>query len=147
MGTGWAGGEDGGPRILCPARAHRGATTPRAVWARGHAVVGKGVGGLAERQSSVSSPIHTFAEAGLGNEQAMGCIWDGAGGGSWEYQLRVRSDPAAFPLGGNVLLAPHGQRDAGTPPSVPVNRRGVFGLGEGLLVKAQGQEKMGMAFS
>lgn len=32
-------------------------------------------------------------------------------------------------------------------PSVPVNRRGVFGLGEGLLVKAQGQEKMGMAFS
>lgn len=63
------------------------------------------------------------------------------------YQLRVCSDTAAFPLERNELFFPRGQQDPGTPPSVPVNRRGVFGLGEGLLVKAQGQERMGMAFS
>lgn len=139
------------PWSLCPARVYRGATTPRVVWARGHAVVGKGVGGLAERQNSVSSPIHAFARAGWERSNSWDAVWMRQGpdraGGCWKHQLRVYSDPAAFLLGGDALFIPHGQRDAGTPPFVPVNRRGVFGLGEGLLVKAQGQERMGMAFS
>lgn len=105
---------------------------------------------MAERQSSVSSRIRTFPKAGWERSSSWDAVWMGQGpdgaAASWEHQLGVFSEPAAFLLGGDALFIPHG-RGIPAHPSVPVNRRGVFGLGEGLLVKAQGQGRMGMAFS
>lgn len=96
--------EDDAPGVPLPCqgtpRSHRGATTPDAVWARGHAVVGKGGGGLAERQSSVSSPTHTFTKAGSGEEQLLGCSLDGAGA---RQGWRVLGVPAQGVLGHSCL--------------------------------------------
>lgn len=152
MAAGWAVGEDDGPSGPSALSGHT--EEPPSITLCGLVATlwwGKAWEGWLGCKALSALPPTPSPKQAWERSNSWDAIWMGQGphwaGGCWAYQLRMYSDPAAFPWGGNELFFPHGQQDPGTPPSVPVNRRGVFGLGEGLLVKAQGQERMGMAFS